>query len=627
MDASHASWTERPGTVERRRLVRPSIAVVVAALAALSACGGEPTGTPANEERDLESRLGTPRARDLPTVGSGLVHEIATPELASANERYWAEERVSDYLVARPLQDLKRILLGPWSRATRRPEPSAVFTEDARIAPPIPSESADERLTLGVVRRRWPDASGERVLMDVEAWMAALAELHAGSARVRWALVKPVEVSIAGDVARVRLAWNLNRELPGGGLAHDQGTWTSEWVAPEGGDDPEWRCRRLVPEEGCATLVSEAPHWVDVTGEAFRGTPLDPRLPTARMGMNRGVALGDLDGDGDLDLVTTIPNRVLYNRGDGTFDDRTKEVLPPEHAGFWRSRGGVFAGVLIEDFDRDGAPDIVMAGKLRRSVLFVQRDGVFEARPIESSSDRNLPASLSAQDVDGDGWLDLFIAGYGPFMHPGPNDPTNATNARGNQLLRGLSGGRFEDVTERWGFDREGTRWTFIGAFGDADGDGDVDLYAANDFGPNVLYRRADDAVEFRAELESPADVDAGFSMSATWGDLDGDLDLDLYVSNMSSTAARRVTRMPGDPTEERLVPLDLDELRLRMSKGNTLLLSDGRRLREAGAEYGAKRASWAWGTALFDYDCDGDLDIHCVNGFWSQGADDGRDL
>jgi len=231
---------------------------------------------------------------------------------------------------------------------------------------------------------------------------------------------------------------------------------------------------------------------------------------------------------------------------------------------------------------------------------------------------------LSARDVDGDGWLDVFLANTGPFPLPGPDDPTSAANAGSNRMFRGLAGARFEDVTEAWGLARESTRWSTVGVFGDADSDGDADLYVANDFGPNVLYRRADDRVWFEPEVEPVAR--AGFSGSATWADFDGDLDSDLYVSNWWSAGPDRMLNDATRPDEGEL-EADLDALRIRMSRGNVFLAQDGGGLDYLDHSLGAEHADWAFGTAAFDYDGDGDLDLHTVNGYWSQGADDGRDL
>ena len=550
--------------------------------------------------------------------------ETLTDERIIANDAYWREEEIVNELSAGALQDLELLLRGPWSGAPERIDWSAVFTEGAQIASLVPADYEEpEELTSGVLRRRWRDvAEGDSVALGPAPWMAALRELHRRAKRVRWAATKPREIEQTDYGVRVRLKWGLNRELDDGSIHHDRGEWDSEWVSVGA---REWRCRRLAARPGGETLVSSAPHFVDATVEAFAGTTLDPRRPAQPNGARqRGLALGDLDADGDLDLVVSIPTRFLYNRGDGSFEDRTAQVLTAEADPTSNSRVG---GVLIADFDRDGSQDVLMASRFEPARLYLQRDAKFRSRAIESSSSRVIPTSLAAHDVDGDGWLDVFICGYGAIADPGPDDLGNARNGTANQLLRGRPGGRFEAVTSSWGLDIEAKRWAFAAVFGDPDDDGDFDLYVANDFGPNVLYRNRGGAeTRFDAELEGADRIDPGFSMSATWADLDGDLDLDLYVSNMSSTAANRVRGLPGNPEEARL-PVNLNDFRRRFSKGNTIAFNRDGILVEAEAELGAKNALWAWGTALFDYDCDGDLDIHCLNGFWTRGVDDGRDL
>ncbi len=588
-----------------------------------------PQGRQQQGGRDLDDGGGA--VSTLETLGDGTVQEIVTREFAGKNEQFWREEMASNELVSGPLLQLNRHLRGLDSAGPLE----KIFTAQARIAAPRPGRTRDESVADGVNRRIW---SGKTRLLSREAWLKDLTGLQAAASRVRWALVKPARVAFSdnGELEAV-LKWKLNVELQDGGIRHDSGKWRSVWERVEGeartdcekcgvgescgcpgGGGDDWLCRLLEPMDGMTSLVSEAPWFVDVTLEALGGTPLDPRLPQHSGGFNRGVALRDLDADGDLDIVVTLPNRVLLNRGDGTFEDGSARVGMVPEKGFY--------GVLVEDFDRDGDMDIILAAKRQHSLFYEGKGpGRFERRQIKASRTDNIPASLSAHDVDGDGWLDIFICGYGPFLHPGPSDPANATNGRRNQMLKGGPGGRFRDVTREWGLDVEGTRWSFMGAWGDADGDGDIDLYSAHDFGPNVLYRRedVDGRVHFTAEVEDPDEINAGFSMSATWADLDGDGDRDMYVSNMSSTAANRVAAMPGDPGQG----AGVNDLRRKMSKGNTVVLFQDGRMVEAGEDHGGKDANWAWGTALSDFDCDGDLDIQCVNGFWSQGADDGRDL
>ena len=575
--------------------------------AAQSPASPQAPATRAAAGGDLDLQAALESAATVTAVGDGLVHELAEPELAETNERYWREESVANELAAVQLRALARALRGDVERRAVLD----VFTGDARVAGPEPAgEGTAEPVTDGLVRRRWPAGADE--LVAPAEWLAAVERYAERFQRVRWTKLKPAEVRLTDYGAEALLKYSLAAELPSGGLWKDSGVWRAELVP--GGET--WRIRRLEPHGERVRLESAAPHFVDATLEALRDTGLDPRLPqTSAVAAFRGLALEDLDGDGDLDIVVTVPNRVLMNLGDGTFQEIGEDVGVLPEPGFY--------AVLAADFDRDGGVDLLFAGHLRHSVLYLRRGLRFERKELAVTHADNLAASLAAHDVDGDGWLDVFLSGYGPFTL-GPDDPTNATNGRPNQMLRGGPGGEFEDVTAAWGLDAEHTRWTFVGAFGDADGDGDSDLYAANDFGPNVLYRRADGGdVRFEAELEDPEAVDSGFSMSATWADVDGDLDLDLYVSNMSSTAAKRVAAMPGDERELG----SIDGLRARMSKGNTLLLAENGRLVEGGEERGAKDASWAWGAALFDYDADGDLDIHCVNGYFSIGRDDGRDL
>ncbi|MFT5285688.1 MAG: hypothetical protein ACI8TQ_001853 [Planctomycetota bacterium] len=557
-------------------------------------------------------------------VNTGNVQEIMSEDFADADSRYWGEELISNELIAGPLLALKVHLLGEWSGASSLPDIEEVFYPDAKISAFSPSEFEISEITEGVVRRDWTGATNYLSLPD---WLAALAHEHSLAKRVRWATTKPAELHIDGDVVTLTMKYRFNRELKAGGILHDHGYWYSEWTKNEHG---EWRCRKMGPKKDCYTVESSAPHFVDVSGEALKGTFFDPRLPKEMKGTNRTLVVTDFDNDGDPDLLTMLPTRLLYNRGDGTFEDRTQDLLPPRFQEDGKGIGS-FDAAIAADLDHDGDIDFLCTGKRLRLTCFLQEpDGTFKARALAPLVNNHIPSSLSAHDVDGDGFLEIFIGGYGPFINPGPNDPTNATNGRRNIVVK-ILGPRMqiEDVTEKWGFLEESTRWAFLGAWGDADQDGDIDLYVANDFGPNVLYRRDNTSeVHFTAELQDAVATDIGFSMSATWGDLDGDLDNDLYVSNMSSTAAKRVVAMGGDPNQSEELGMDLNSIRLRMSKGNTIYMQgEDNMLAEGTSEQGARGASWAWGTALFDYDCDGDIDIHCVNGFWTQGADDGRDL
>lgn len=564
----------------------------------------------AGSERALDEVDGSNQAaQDRRLVGDGRYRPIMSRSFERLDESYWPEERAARELIAGPLQILREVLSGAST------DFGAVFKDTAKVASLDPIEYEVTDLGSGLTERRWTQASAPLPLLE---WAAQLPSWREQFKRVRWSLLTPLFVHFKSGGAELtaELEWRVAYEHPDGSLRVDQGVWNSRWAAAPGKSVP-WRCTELLPSDEMHSLYSPAPWFVDTTGEALAGTPLDPRLPQPKHIIHRGLALADMNADGHLDVIVSQPNRLLLGRGDGTFRDATDELgIAGED---------YFLGVLAADFDRDGRKDLMFGGRRRqRSLLQMQKaDGTFDQAEISVSSDRSISTSLSAHDVDGDGFLEVFIAGYGPFNENGPNQPMNATNGRDNQMLRWKPEGGFEDVTQAWGFDVEATRWCFIGAFGDADGDGDVDLYTANDFGPNVLYRRdAGETVHFTAEVEERNKIETGFSMSAWWADLDGDLDLDMYVSNMHAVDVARLGAMAGDPNESN----DLKDLINTMSKGNTVMRGQEGDMVEGANSLGGRDAEWAWGTAIFDPDCDGDLDIHVLNGFISGGVDDGRD-
>lgn len=328
-----------------------------------------------------------------------------------------------------------------------------------------------------------------------------------------------------------------------------------------------------------------------------------------------GAACGDLDGDGDFDLfVPNAPRNLVYvARAEGGFEERALEL------GLAQPAGGT--GAVFFDFDNDGDQDLAVAdvgwrepsGAIggNRLRLYVN-DGKAHFR--ERGSELGFDAlchgySMTTFDYDGDGWLDVYVANYGR-IDVAPNDSwTDARNGTPDVLLRNVGGQRFEDVTAKCGLGD--VRWSYACAAADYDLDGDQDLYVANDYGTNSLWRN--DGGTFTDVAAALGVDDLGNGMSATWGDLDNDGVLDLYVANMSSTAGNRILgRLAGDEQHRSAL--------LKMAAGNTLFragASDGKRTFErVASKLGGVDANWAWSAALCDLDLDGRLDVFCTNGF-----------
>jgi hypothetical protein len=178
-----------------------------------------------------------------------------------------------------------------------------------------------------------------------------------------------------------------------------------------------------------------------------------------------------------------------------------------------------------------------------------------------------------------------------------------------NVLLLNQGDNRFEraptsDPISVW-------RNTFQSTWADYDGDGDPDLYVANDFSTNNFFRNDGDG-QFTDITEATGTADIGFGMGASWGDYDNDGRQDLYVTNMYSKAGRRITG-----SVEGLNP------RLaQMSRGNSLFRNTGERFdKVSGLEEPAlqvERAGWSWGGQFVDVDNDGYLDLYAGSGFYT---------
>lgn len=277
------------------------------------------------------------------------------------------------------------------------------------------------------------------------------------------------------------------------------------------------------------------PQFVDVTDAALPGlnepaTPFgDPPFYTG------GAAIADCDGDGWLDLFLAADgDSVLYrNRGDGTFEN----ISAP--AGF-RALYGSARGAAFGDIDNDGDPDLVASGYFDgRHFLWVndgdctfREDGL--ARGVATFSGA-IGRSVSMADYDRDGFLDIYVAELqSPIVNP---EVTGLVSHLFRN--RGASApGTFDDVTVAAGLvldpllgTQEGTH-PFTARFSDLDADGWPDLALAGDFGKSRLFWNAGDGTFVDGTTAAGVGTDE-HGMGSTTADLDGDGRLDLFVTSI----------------------------------------------------------------------------------------------
>lgn len=244
-----------------------------------------------------------------------------------------------------------------------------------------------------------------------------------------------------------------------------------------------------------------------------------------------GATASDIDGDGRDDLLLTQGDglRLFFNRADA---ERGLRFVEGTEA--WGLGAVAHPNVALAlDFDGDGDQDLFVGSFYGPNHLFENTGGAFrDVTAASGLAQDDMTAIACAADFDGDGHLDLYLGRFLDARTEVPQTMLYTRNGAPNRVYRGLGGLRFEDVSAASGADDRGL--TLGAAAGDLDGDGDVDIYLSNDYGRNVLLRNKGDGTFEDVALESGALAVSG-GMSATMSDLDADGRLDLYVSSIRS--------------------------------------------------------------------------------------------
>jgi hypothetical protein len=474
----------------------------------------------------------------------------------------------------------------------------------------------------------------------IESFVAALNAARIPKARheERRAVFKEIKIAKKPDGSISSTAL-LQSSGHGNALALQQNsTWVATWTIDTMTGLPVISAVRVTRFEEVELLQPEGKWLQDITQPVLKSNPcyreqflpgvekwagsLQATLDTDLVAYD-GISVGDADGDGVDDLYVSqpggLPNRLFRHLPDGTAADISAA------AGVDFLDNGQMS--LFVDLDNDGDQDLVIA--FESTVVFMENDGAahFEIRDRWNPS--GTVFGMSAADYDGDGALDLYLCAYGNLWSGGlgvfdqryPVPYHDAENGAPNTLLRNLGKFQFEDVTAQTGLHSNNNRWSLACTWEDFDNDGDLDLYIANDFGRNNLYRN--DGGKFTDVARTAQAEDPGQGMSATWGDLDNDGRMDLYVSNMFSGAGHRITM------QDHFLPNVAKDVRNRyqqLAEGNTLLMNSGEGIfAPASAAANVRVGRWAWGSATLDLNNDGLQDLVVANGFLTQ--EDSRDL
>ena len=517
--------------------------------------------------------------------------------------------------------------------------------EDVSITRPTIAEGGrnlfHDTMTTVTVDDASPDASSQTErLVGIEALAEALGDLKktfedSRDHDVRFKLVSIEKSDHWFDTQALFEMFYVNKRMDRSRQLRS--TWRCRWAYPDA-ENGQPRLQSVVVA-GLESATVEAPHgrlFVDCTESVLGGNPsyASQVLPGIGHWLSRisgeymslfghhGLAVGDVNGDGLEDIYVCdaggLPNRLYVQQADASAVDKSAAAGCD-----WLDSS---TSALLVDLDNDGDQDLVVA--TRFAVLWMANtgDGRFTAAGDYEPATETY--SMSAADYDNDGDLDLYLCGYNPAPGhsataglPLPLPYHDANNGGGNVLLRNEGQLRFSDVTSRIGLDTNNRRFSFAAAWADYDHDGDMDLYVANDFGRNNLYRNEGGAFRDVAAEAGVEDVAAG--MSVAWADADRDGWADLYVGNMFSAAGHRVAyqrrfgQVQGTPYVEAA---------RRMARGNTLFRNRaGSGFDDVSVTAKVTMGRWAWSSQFADLNNDGWPDLLVTNGYIT--AEDTGDL
>ena len=509
---------------------------------------------------------------------------------------------------------------------------SKVVGQDVEGSVLVPVISEDTWSGGGVVvrRREVPEEVSYSNRAGFTSALQMISNALGGEAKSRRCSFKVVELKVEQELVRARVLIECAR-IDQSGVLEQHGDWLTTWKRSGSGKELMLSgvlLQRFEQSEGERRLFADCTESILKGNESYRrqlqlGYPywLQRIQDTRQMTLlgTPGTALGDVNGDGLEDLYLCqpggLPNRLFVQQPNGSLKDFTEE----SGTGWVES----CRSALFVDLDNDGDQDLVIASYARMVVSRNDGKGRFSVAGIMELGIGAM--GVSAADYDGDGDLDLYVCHYsrgdldleagatvigsgGQFVYH------DANNAGRNYLYRNeIQSGSwdFQDVTEEVGLDVNNRRFSLAAGWEDYDNDGDQDLYVANDFGRNNLYRNDDGRfVDVAPEVQGE---DRASGMSVSWGDADRDGVMDLYVANMFSAAGNRIAPQegfsPGSSAETR-------GALLRFARGNTLLVQEEGKFRDASEELGVTMGRWAWSSMFADINNDGWEDLLVANGY-----------
>ena len=529
--------------------------------------------------------------------------------------------------------DLQRLVTSDFSAISLRPQPLTEILNDGSLLVRRSVTTNDENL---------PDPAGDGPQRLAHLWRELVTPLREGVDHHIY--FKIFRVELDGNEAATTAYFQSAAQLSTG-VIQQNATWNCTWAVGPSDEPPRLKSIIVSDYEEIIPGLSGGARFSDWTesilghNDSFRRQLLrgvdhwrDFLQREFDLGVtgHYGLAVGDVNGDGLDDIYLCqpggLPNRLYIQQDDGT----VRDASAPSGTD-WMDDS--FAALLV-DLDNDGDQDLVITHTFQIRVQRNDGTGKFSSEIIGRGPATFL--SAAAADYDNDNDLDIFVCGYTPTYVAGQNGEVNinplpyhdAVTGAPNMLLRNDGNLGFTNVTEESGLNVKNVRYSLAASWEDYDNDGDLDLYVANDFGRNNLYenkgpaQHRDDGSPQFVDVAARAGVeDIAAGMGVTWGDYNNDGLIDVYISNMFSSAGGRVAyqrRFRQDGASNTLA-----EFR-RHARGNTLFENLGNgMMADVSEDAAVTMGRWAWGAKFLDINNDGLQDIYVANGYLTGDSTD----
>ncbi|EAR00459.1 VCBS repeat-containing protein [Maribacter sp. HTCC2170] len=342
-----------------------------------------------------------------------------------------------------------------------------------------------------------------------------------------------------------------------------------------------------------------------------------------------GVALGDVDNDGLIDMYLTAnatENKLFLNKGDFKFEDVTNVAKVAGNKA-WST------GVTMVDINSDGFLDIYVCnsgdvkGDNKQNELFINNGDLTFTESAEQYglADKGYSTHASFFDYDKDGDLDAYLLNnsyqaIGSF-NLRKNERPKRDEEGGDKLMENRNG-KFVDVSEKAGIYGSVIGFGLGVTVGDTNNDGWEDIYVSNDFFErDYLYLNKQDGT-FEEVLVDQIKSLSGASMGADLADVDNDGHKEIFVTEMLPSDYKRLKTVT---TFE-----DWNKYQYNVKNGyyhqftrNMLQRNNGNgTFSEIGRFSGVEASDWSWGALFFDMDNDGLKDLYIANGVYQDLTD-----